>query len=66
MTKIRFFDNYKVKDEEGKEYLKGKEYDMSESGALHFLRRDLAEEVVKTKKPPKPPKPPKGDPPTDN
>lgn len=43
--KVRFVRDYTVKDEEGKEYKKGRVYDMSESSARHFLNRNAVEVV---------------------
>lgn len=43
---IKFNQNYKVKDEEGKEYKEGKTYSMSEPSANHFVMRGLAEKIL--------------------
>ena len=41
-VKVKFIRDYKVKDEEGKEYAEGKTYPMNEASAQHFVRRGAA------------------------
>ncbi len=43
--KVRFVRDYKVKDTEGKEYKKGKVYDLSDARVRHFLNRNAVEVV---------------------
>jgi hypothetical protein len=40
--KIRFLETYKVKDQEGREFLKDEVYDLPDPSALHFVRRGRA------------------------
>jgi hypothetical protein len=42
---VEFNQDYRVKDEEGKKYYKGKKYSMSEASANHFFKRGLAEKI---------------------
>lgn len=43
--KVRFVRDYKVRDAEGREYKKGRVYDLPESSAQHFLNRNAIEIV---------------------
>lgn len=43
---VKFNQNYKVKDAEGKKYSEGKTYSMSESSANHFAKRGVAEKIL--------------------
>lgn len=47
---IRFLENHKVDAVDGESYEGGKTYTVSPESALHFIRRDLAEEVEKPTK----------------
>lgn len=40
--KITFTQDHTVKDEEGKEYINGKTYPVSDGTASHFIRRGMA------------------------
>jgi hypothetical protein len=40
--KIRFLETYKVKDSEGRKFLKDEVYDLPDPSALHFIRRGRA------------------------
>jgi hypothetical protein len=44
-VKIRFFQDYQVKDAEGREFKKGEVYDLPPDSARHFLNRRRAEAV---------------------
>ncbi|MCB9868144.1 MAG: hypothetical protein H6816_16080 [Phycisphaerales bacterium] len=41
-VKVRFLRAYKVKDEEGREFEEGKEYDLTPDSAQHFISRQAA------------------------
>jgi hypothetical protein len=41
-VKIKFTRNYRVQDDEGKEYEAGQSVTLPESSANHFLRREVA------------------------
>ncbi|AGW13820.1 hypothetical protein [Megalodesulfovibrio gigas] len=53
MARVRFIEDYVVKDREGRQFKAGQIYDLSEDGARHFISRgravaveDVVEEVV--------------------
>ena len=62
-VKVKFLRNYKVKDDEGKEFKEGKVYSMSPESAAHFEKRGAAVQVTGESKAKKeaPPPPPKND-----
>lgn len=47
-TKVKFTRDYTVQDAEGKKYDEGKQYNLSDASAFHFIRRGVAE-IVESK-----------------
>lgn len=43
--KVKFTRDYKVKDDEGNKFKEGKEYELTESSAAHFIVRGAAVRV---------------------
>lgn len=46
MARVRFIEDYVVKDREGRQFKAGQSYDLSEDGARHFISRGRAVAVV--------------------
>lgn len=42
MARVRFIEDYVVKDREGRQFKAGQSYDLSEDGARHFISRGRA------------------------
>jgi hypothetical protein len=54
-VRIKFLETYKVKDQEGREFLNAEVYDLPDPTALHFVRRGRAE-IVQPEPAPEPEK----------